>query len=92
MGQRVNKFRLCVSELVGTSLLVVTAMFAFAQTAHAQSDSSLIEVRAIYEQYTPENFDDGGAVSHYVWKNFVSFFPHATVARTAAIRARWDRS
>ena len=54
--------------------------------AHAQPASTLSAVREVYQQYTPENFDDGGAVSHYVWKNFVSFFPHATIARAVAIR------
>ena len=68
-------------------VLVTTITLLLLQAgANAQTASTLSEVRALYQQYTPENFDDGGAVSHYVWKNFVSFFPHATIARTSAIR------
>ncbi|MCH1600210.1 MAG: hypothetical protein L7S70_07505, partial [Pseudomonadales bacterium] len=68
-------------------VLVTTITLLLLQAGvNAQTASTLSEVRALYQQYTPENFDDGGAVSHYVWKNFVSFFPHATIARTSAIR------
>ena len=44
-------------------------------------------MRGIYQQYIPENFDDGGEISHYVWKNFASFFPQATIARTRPERS-----
>ena len=64
--------------LVGT-LLDSTAAFA-------QSQPSLAQVRELYQMHTPENFDDGGPISHYVWKNFASFYPHATIARTSPER------
>lgn len=67
-------------------LVTAMAMLLLGAGASAQPVSTLSQVRELYQQYTPENFDDGGAVSHYVWKNFVSFFPHATIARTATIR------
>lgn len=54
--------------------------------AEAQSSSALDELRTIYQQHTPENFDDGGEVSHYVWKNFISFFPHAAISRKSEVR------
>ena len=44
----------------------------FMLSAPAMSQSSLETVREIYQQYTPQNFDDGGEFSHYVWKNFAS--------------------
>ena len=67
-------------------LFAAITLFLLQAGANAQPASTLSELRELYQQYTPENFDDGGAVSHYVWKNFVSFFPHATIARTTAIR------
>jgi len=52
----------------------------------AQDKTDLEKTREIYREYTPDNFDDGGPISHYVWKNFPAFFPHAVIARTAPER------
>ena len=60
---------------------------SFSLSASAIPQTSLEIVREIYHQYTPENFDDGGEISHYVWRNFVSFFPQATIARTQPKRS-----
>lgn len=57
----------------------------FAAT-HAQEQTELERKRDIYREYTPDNFDDGGPVSHYAWKNFSAFFPHAVIARTGPER------
>ena len=54
--------------------------------SHAQ-ETQLEQKQDIYEKFTPDNFDDGGAISHYVWKNFPAFFPHATIARTGPERS-----
>ena len=55
-------------------------------SAQDTNENSLEKKRDIYREYTPENFDDGGQISHYVWKNFPAFFPHAVIARTAPER------
>ena len=55
--------------------------------AHDGDKTALEKKREIYHEYTPDNFDDGGPVSHYVWKNFPAFFPHAVIARTASARS-----
>ena len=67
------------------TLAVLTISFML--SAPAMSQASLETVREIYQQYTPQNFDDGGEISHYVWKNFASFFPQATIARTRPERS-----
>ncbi len=64
--------------------LLFTSSWPF--LAAAQETTTLEQVREIYAMHTAENFDDGGAVSHYVWRHFPSFFPHATVAHIAPIR------
>ena len=67
------------------TLISCTGVFlALSTSAYTQEGqtSALDHKRDIYEKFTPDNFDDGGAVSHYVWKNFPAFFPHATIART----------
>lgn len=72
------------------TLVSCTGLFlALANSAHAQEgpDNSLEHKRDIYEKFTPDNFDDGGPISHYVWKNFPAFFPHAAIARTGPERA-----
>lgn len=68
---------------------LVGAIFALLSctAALAQEPTSLTQVRELYQQHTPENFDDGGSVSHYVWKNFSAFYPHATIARTSPERS-----
>ena len=38
--------------------------------------------RAMFQSVTPENFDDGGKVSHYVWKYFPAFYNMMPIART----------
>ncbi len=57
-------------------------------TANGQgkNDTELERQRAIYKKYSPDNFDDGGEISHYVWKNFPAFFLHDTIARTNPAR------
>ena len=59
----------------------VVLAFCFTLSAPAMSQTSLETVCGIYQQHTLENFDDGGEISHYVWKNFVSFFPQVTITR-----------
>lgn len=44
------------------------------------------EHRAMFEAITPENFDDGGAISRYVWKNTPAFYGMTTIARTGPAR------
>ena len=70
------------------SLASVAAIFAVSMSVAAQDDdkTALEKKRDIYSEYTPDNFDDGGPVSHYVWKNFSAFFPHAVIARTTSER------
>ncbi len=55
--------------------------------AQGQDKTELEHQHSIYELYTPDNFDDGGPISHYVWKNFPAFFPHAAIARTTVTRS-----
>ena len=43
-------------------------------TVHAQTE--LDGVRALYQQYTPENFDDGGEVSHVHVRNVTPLIAH----------------
>lgn len=76
---------ICFITAINFSAGIVFALLNCA-TATAQEQTSLIEIRDIYQMHTPENFDDGGPVSHYVWKNFGSFYPHATIARTSPER------
>ena len=52
----------------------VVLAFYFTLSEPAMSQTSLETVCGIYQQHTPENFDDCGEISHYVWKNFASFF------------------
>lgn len=44
------------------------------------------EHRAMFEAITPENFDDGGSISRYVWKNTPAFYGMTTIARTGPAR------
>ena len=75
-----------LNRFVRLETLAVLAI-SFMLSAPAMSQASLETVREIYQQYTPQNFDDGGEISHYVWKNFASFFPQATIARTRPERS-----
>jgi CubicO group peptidase (beta-lactamase class C family) len=76
---------ICFTTAISFSAgLVITLLSSTA--AHAQDQPSLTQVRELYQLHTPQNFDDGGLVSHYVWKNFTSFYPHATIARTSPER------
>ncbi len=76
MENRRIKLALIAALIGGTSFAV----------AHAQQQTELEKKRDIYREYTPDNFDDGGPISHYAWKNFSAFFPHAVVARTGPER------
>lgn len=73
-------------SLIITSLAAVLSAATLAANAQDTGESALENKREIYRAYTPDNFDDGGEVSHYVWKNFPAFFPHAVIARTSAER------
>jgi CubicO group peptidase (beta-lactamase class C family) len=42
--------------------------------------------RGQFAAYTPQNFDKGGAISHYQWRNFSAFYPHTTIHRTRTSR------
>ena len=75
-----------LNRFVRLETLAVLAI-SFMLSAPAMSQASLETVREIYQQYTPQNFEDGGEISHYVWKNFASFFPQATIARTRPERS-----
>jgi len=48
----------------------------------AASESGLGEQQARFKEFTPENFDLGGELSHYLWQNFSAFYPHAEISRT----------
>ncbi len=72
--------------LVGVALLTALVVTPAGTSAQDADDNSLEKKREIYREYTPDNFDDGGPISHYVWKNFPAFFPHAVIARTAPER------
>ena len=65
----------------------VVLAFCFTLSESAMSQTSLETVCGIYQRHTPENFDDCGEISHYVWKNFASFFPQATIAMTRPERS-----
>ena len=75
---------LCTTLYVLLTTFITTVMFS--PTSSAQDDSAIAEVRRAFQLHTPENFDNGGEISHYVWKNFNAFFPHATIARTIPVR------
>jgi CubicO group peptidase (beta-lactamase class C family) len=76
------------SLLINAAYLAVTSTFTLLSSvaAIAQEQTTLAEMRDIYSMHTPENFDDGGPVSAYVWKNFASFYPHATISHIAEVR------
>ena len=71
-------------RLIRLTLVITTLLSPFASVA--QSQTPLQNMRDIYQRHTPENFDDGGPISHYVWKNFPSFYPHALISRTTEMR------
>ena len=54
-----SRLNLCA----GLEMLAVLAL-CFTLSVPALSQTSLETVRGIYQQYTPENFDDGGQISH----------------------------
>lgn len=76
-----NRFPAAIYFSLGTVILLLVS-----NSVLAQNQSSLEDMRELYQMHTPENFDDGGLISRYVWKNFASFYPHATIARTSALR------
>ena len=76
-----NRFPAAIYFSLGTVILLLVS-----NSVLAQNQSSLEDMRELYQMHTPENFDDGGLISRYVWKNFASFYPHATIARTSAAR------
>lgn len=81
--QGVGAMRKYVRTLAAAGIAIVVAV---SNHAVALDDTELKQKQRIYDKYTPDNFDDGGPISHYVWKNFPAFFPHATIARTTAER------
>lgn len=72
--------------IVKVTLLATLTVAAIGTRAQDTDQSALENRREIYHKYTPDNFDDGGKISHYVWKNFPAFFPHAVIARTGPER------
>ena len=76
-----NRFPAAIDFFLSTVFLLLVS-----NSVLAQNQSSLEEIRELYQMHTPENFDDGGQISRYVWKNPTSFYPHATIARTSAAR------
>ena len=74
------------NRLIYIALLTAFVVGPANEIAQAQDKNALEKKREIYREYTPDNFDDGGPVSHYVWKNFPAFFPHAVIARTGPER------
>ncbi|WP_262693138.1 serine hydrolase domain-containing protein [Kordiimonas aquimaris] len=77
--------------MMGTFRIITVALatvgtLAVQVAAQQDNETALEHQRRIYSAHTIENFDDGGPVSHYVWKNFPAFYNHATIARTKSER------
>ena len=70
-------------------LPLATALLAFpvCRAADTYPTNTLEQHRAVFRDTTPENFDDGGRISHYVFKNISSFYRTALIARTGGARA-----
>jgi CubicO group peptidase (beta-lactamase class C family) len=67
-------------------LATIAALLLQPSGAADAESSPLDAARQQFDTYTPENFDKGGAISHYQWLNFSAFYPHTTLYRTQAIR------
>ena len=83
-----NPFTLCMIDsdikLMFSRTIAFMLLFTGA-TAHSEP-SPLDSARQQFGAYTTENFDKGGAISHYQWLNFGAFYPHTTLYRTQAER------
>ncbi len=69
--------------------LLPMAMLIGQTDAFAAGDypaETLEEHRVAFADTTPENFDDGGRISHYVFKNMTAFYRTALIARTGETR------
>jgi CubicO group peptidase (beta-lactamase class C family) len=71
---------------IGTIGAMGVMLAAIAATSEAPLRTAE-EHRAMFEAVTPENFDDGGAISRYVWKNTPAFYGMVPIARTGPARA-----
>ena len=73
-----------------TSATLAIAILAISGPVFAEGEAPALrtaeEHRAMFEAITPENFDDGGAISRYVWKNTPAFYGMATIPRTGPAR------
>lgn len=70
-------------RLVPLAALLCTP-FCFA--ADTYPTDTLEQHRAVFRDATPENFDDGGRISHYIFKNISAFYRTALIARTGEAR------
>lgn len=66
-----------------TALLLLPTAAAISQT---YPTVTLEQHRAVFDDVTAENFDDGGRISHYVFKNMPAFYRMALIARTEEAR------
>jgi CubicO group peptidase (beta-lactamase class C family) len=71
--------------LLAVAVTLALPVAAVADTAPAVRTAEAH--RAMFRAITPENFDDGGEISRYVWKNTPAFYGMATIARTKPARA-----
>jgi CubicO group peptidase (beta-lactamase class C family) len=72
-----------IAQVAAAALLLAVPAFATAELSELRTAE---EHRAMFRAVTPENFDDGGAISRYVWKNTPAFYGMATIARTGPVR------
>jgi CubicO group peptidase (beta-lactamase class C family) len=69
------------------AFILAVALTLLQTSPAAHPDQSPLDYeRGQFDAYTPENFDKGGAISHYQWRNFTAFYPHTTIHRTQPIR------
>ena len=66
--------------------LVALSAFPASRAAEDYPTETLDQHRGVFRDTTPENFDDGGRISHYVFKNISSFYRTALIARTGEAR------
>ncbi len=67
--------------------LVALLAFPASWAAETYPTNTLEQHRSVFRDTTPENFDDGGRISHYVFKNISSFYRTALIARTREARS-----
>ena len=70
-----------------TRLLMVLLLLPMAAAVSQTYPTATLEQhRAVFDDVTAENFDDGGRISHYVFKNMPAFYRMALIARTKQAR------